>query len=1173
MTTPHKRLIPPSQNNKGDGNNQPSKKARISAVSSSIELAPRKPTSTIGGDKVRGDTIIPPSLNELQSFIVEIYKEIGLDGSKTILATASTTPVSSLETVVQETRTTLAPANTTTTRTTIPAAEANITAPNNNVEVDFATVEASKLNRDAFNFTKNGAQRSALAARKASSRATSNIMDAIASVGSKDQQALALRKACLHPSMVEVTKTAGLAPSSTSEETRDLLLDGIKNTYKEVLGEGTKKRSNMDRVTFAEILSGSLIGSGASVLETSRLLELDESRCRRLFSKGEVRVENAMNETGKWSYTRPNKGYSKITTAIKEKLDIWIREHPNVRPSPITRDTLLIRNKATGEKERVGKLLLEIPVRDLHNDMLLPVNKGGFAGAFGEDGAIIISDTTLRKLLPRELRPATETHKQLCGCELCITAASLQKTLNAFRLRSLKVLKERSELARAVRARLPALRQLQEYRASVANVDETLKQKKASDALTLMTCPNVGDTEFPPWNCVLGNCCLCPSYKVPRYEDNENDDAPRINYVTYEKQSRCTVHGVLPLEQHECFACTNAVPGTNDVNTDDTVEERKKQSNKKVAKVVTKKFPTLRCAKIGHFVRHIYLPVLVKCRYHFAHKKMLSKLHCYNERHKWYEESSTLLKMHRDYAEPISQEKDMEIQSDHFGYVPSCSIEGVCVWSAVPDSIASFDLGTLPLADVDRTMKFHSHLSDHSKQDAATTHAHMCVLLNKLKESGEVVPRRTTILDHSNGCSKQYRCGTSIYLLLVLSSQFGVTVDRMIGAPGHGKDVVDALNATTKKYIKQKMRMVSNPGSDECCDRKMKVHSVSETESTSFAMECLRLCSLQERKDGVKSSSKYAKREQAAPVSERLYYLQKREDVRLGQLKMALRGLPKGAAHSGLLARYNIRTDPDLGVGRAALRRIPCSCQACRIQLGESWAPRTPIEEQRRYQENVDCRYWQIFKGLNDWLIVDLCPSAGTDMDDVQEACYDVIEGLCEQMSQAIKIGQTGAIGTEDMETQGYYLVRWETEAYRFAPNDEQESEIDNLPQLEEGDLVVRGKYHALIKGAPFWYSPPSPDDDDDSVLVRVQTVLSAEVELHPVEEGLYDPPRNKRRTIEKVKGSRILEVDHLDLLEEIVRRERIDQEETIVEEQSDVEDGWSTDDASNDDVGEDEEM
>ncbi len=95
----------------------------------------------------------------------------------------------------------------------------------------------------------------------------------------------------------------------------------------------------------------------------------------------------------------------------------------------------------------------------------------------------------------------------------------------------------------------------------------------------------------------------------------------------------------------------------------------------------------------------------------------------------------------------------------------------------------------------------------------------------------------------------------------------------MIGAPGHGKYVaVDTPNAITKKYMKQKIRMVTNPGSKKCCHQKMKVHSVSETETTSFALECLRLCTLEEeRKDGVKSSSKYAK--PSARVSEQLYYL------------------------------------------------------------------------------------------------------------------------------------------------------------------------------------------------------------------------------------------------------------------------------------------------------------
>jgi hypothetical protein len=49
--------------------------------------------------------------------------------------------------------------------------------------------------------------------------------------------------------------------------------------------------------------------------------------------------------------------------------------------------------------------------------------------------------------------------------------------------------------------------------------------------------------------------------------------------------------------------------------------------------------------------------------------------------------------------------------------------------------------------------------------------------------------------------SKQYRCGTALYLLSVISRQFGVTVDCRIGAAGHGKDVVDALNATSINFI------------------------------------------------------------------------------------------------------------------------------------------------------------------------------------------------------------------------------------------------------------------------------------------------------------------------------------------------------------------------------------
>jgi hypothetical protein len=44
--------------------------------------------------------------------------------------------------------------------------------------------------------------------------------------------------------------------------------------------------------------------------------------------------------------------------------------------SPIANDTLLKLNPVTGKKERVPKLLLQIPDRQLHNDHLKPVKEG-----------------------------------------------------------------------------------------------------------------------------------------------------------------------------------------------------------------------------------------------------------------------------------------------------------------------------------------------------------------------------------------------------------------------------------------------------------------------------------------------------------------------------------------------------------------------------------------------------------------------------------------------------------------------------------------------------------------------------------------------------------------------------------------------------------------------------
>jgi hypothetical protein len=177
---------------------------------------------------------------------------------------------------------------------------------------------------------------------------------------------------------------------------------------------------------------------------------------------------------------------------MRAKLHAWVLNHPHVVDSPIARDMLLIKDPETGRKVRTGKILLEVSVRELHNDLLdLPAN-GGLDCARSAEGKVLISDTALRYLLPPQLRRMTESHKQMCGCEVCSCFRSLHSTL----------IGHRSQASRSLASKTT----------TTAIYSETVLpggkpwHPKPRDALQEIQCPNVGDLGFPHWNCVLRRC-------------------------------------------------------------------------------------------------------------------------------------------------------------------------------------------------------------------------------------------------------------------------------------------------------------------------------------------------------------------------------------------------------------------------------------------------------------------------------------------------------------------------------------------------------------------------------------------------------------------------------------------------------------------------------------------
>ena len=98
------------------------------------------------------------------------------------------------------------------------------------------------------------------------------------------------------------------------------------------------------------------------------------------------------------------KGHSKINEQIKRNLYTWITRHQQVVQSQISNDCLKVVLYDQTEPQLVPKFLLQVSIREIHNILVSDPNDDGLKDARDEDGNSIISDSTLRPLLPPQLK-------------------------------------------------------------------------------------------------------------------------------------------------------------------------------------------------------------------------------------------------------------------------------------------------------------------------------------------------------------------------------------------------------------------------------------------------------------------------------------------------------------------------------------------------------------------------------------------------------------------------------------------------------------------------------------------------------------------------------------------------------------------------------------------------
>eukprot|EP00978_Attheya_sp_CCMP212_P024273 scaffold76016_cov51-Attheya_sp.AAC.2 len=228
--------------------------------------------------------------------------------------------------------------------------------------------------------------------------------------------------------------------------------------------------------------------------------------CRRELStkRGYLRSEST-NPNVKWAIKPRGVRVKKVSLDLRARLLQWIMKNPNVCQSPITRDTLIIKDVETGVKRSIPKLLLECSMRQLHNEMIAPPDQGGLQGArHHTSNDVISSDTMLRSLVPPELRHMTDRHKIMCGCTICNTSKYLQTSLNAWRRKHMKHMEVQANASRS-RSKATLLEAYTTY-ADFVFPDNEHRHPRCENSADSVLCAPTTEYSLPKWKCGLRQC-------------------------------------------------------------------------------------------------------------------------------------------------------------------------------------------------------------------------------------------------------------------------------------------------------------------------------------------------------------------------------------------------------------------------------------------------------------------------------------------------------------------------------------------------------------------------------------------------------------------------------------------------------------------------------------------
>ena len=189
-----------------------------------------------------------------------------------------------------------------------------------------------------------------------------------------------------------------------------------------------------------------------------------------------------------------------------------------------------------------------------------------------------------------------------------------------------------------------------------------------------------------------------------------------------------------------------------------------------------------------------------------------------------------------------------------------------------------------------------------------------------------------------------------------------------------------------------------------------------------LSSHCVQILGHANRKNGLHhpDSKGFLKR-----ATKECIYLERKTDNREAKgISVILLGLPKGQKE-GIMSKYQIRADHELGIGKIAVRKIACFCDGCTMK---SYLPLS----ERYIGDGEECALFPIMQGLNKWYICQFeSNTKKCDVEEFEETKKRTLAGG-KLLSSSVNESEFGAHGVPGDPQTHYYICQWIGKPYEL---------------------------------------------------------------------------------------------------------------------------------------------